>query len=44
MDFRPEIEELEVVVEADDKDVPDNSNDNPEVDASVRIRIILEHV
>ena len=44
MDFRPEIEELEVVVEADDKDVPDNSNDNPKVDASVRIRIILEHV
>merc|ERR1712226_994418 len=35
MDFRPEIEEVEIAVEADDKDVPDDSNDNLEVDASV---------
>ena len=26
MDFRPEIEEVEITVEADDKDVPDDSN------------------
>ena len=26
MDFRPEFEEVEIVVEADDKDVPDDSN------------------
>ena len=41
IDFRPEIEEVEIAVEADDKDVPDDSNDNLEVDVSVRIPMIL---
>ena len=39
MDFRPDIEEVEVAVDLNDEDISENVNFNSEVEPSVSIRV-----
>ena len=39
MDFRPDIEEVEIAVDLNDEDISENVNINSEVEPSVSIRI-----
>ena len=39
MDFRPDIEEVEVAVDLNDEDISENVNINSEVEPSVSIRV-----
>lgn len=40
MDFRPDIEEVEIAVDLNDEDISENVNINSEVEPSVSIRIL----
>ena len=39
MDFRPDIEEVEIAVDLNDEDISENVNMNSEVEPSVSIRV-----
>ena len=39
MDFRPDIEEVEIAVDLNDEDISENVNINSEVEPSVSIRV-----
>ena len=40
MDFRPDIEEVEIAVDLNDEDISENVNINSEVEPSVSIRVL----
>ena len=40
MDFRPDIEEVEIAVDLNDEDISENVNINSEVEPSVSIRLL----